>query len=328
MPRINCFYTVLFGLLFYSKVALSASFEPFVQMHVLPSHSNFEKSTEFLKARAEVYCETYSANDFMLLKVGFKNGLSAWQSVQHLRVGPGVENSQWEKIYYWPDAEGEVLSQLTELMIGSDSRDGSDSTLDIAAEHPAIQGFSALEYLLYGGKTIGGKTCRLILLISHNISGMAKELSVSWKRNDENDVFWLSPEFEGRLLEGLVAQLDFLVIEKLSLESSAKEASLSNSSNEVLKANVLALQEAIKWLPENEDNKDLLFTLSEDLSKASTVLSEVAMPLEQAVTDEFQRQKILLLKKKLIGVKRELRALFEKGFSESSLTIDRADQVE
>ncbi len=307
---------LLLGILFsYSIVVSSESYKPFIQKHVLPAYLTFEKSTDFLARRADAYCNTYSNNDFMLLQVSFNNALTAWQSIQHVRFGAIMDEQRWLRIYYWPDSKGEMLAELTNLMVNSERWDGSKDALNIDNQNTAVQGFSALEYLLYGGKTIAGKTCQLMTAISHNLNTIARDVKADWEKIESDG--WQDKQFEKQVISSIEQQFVFLIEEKLALISrgnqSAIEARLSNGANAALKANIVALFDAFKWLPKEQLSSDDIDQLTQGFLRVTAILGEINLPLHDVVGDAQQKIKIAVLRKELLGLKKKLSTVLEKG---------------
>ncbi len=157
---------------------------------VLPAHDAFAAKGDALSAAVGMLCAKPEANALASAQNAFQAAADAWQSVEHLRFGPEQATSAHARLNFWPDKHGRVAKHLRRLMAGSDA-----SVLQSAAfakASVAVQGFPALERLLFGDEGLGElkkstqpiTACAVARAIAVNIAAIAKDLASRWRRTE------------------------------------------------------------------------------------------------------------------------------------------------
>lgn len=163
-----------------------------VNQHIIPRYQQFMAATEKLAAAADQSCAALPAKDLDGLKAAFVGAMQVWQGIQHVRFGPVEFFSRGSRIYFWPDPRASVAKQLDELL---GKRDQAALVLDSFSKGSvAVQGFPALEILLYGdGAAVklaatsedAVYRCAVIKTIAHNLQAMGNDLYGEWTGGDD-----------------------------------------------------------------------------------------------------------------------------------------------
>lgn len=159
-----------------------------VTEHILPRYDRFASESRRLAEAAEQTCAENTAGDLSALRKPFLAALEAWQAVQHVRFGPVEFFSRASRIAFWPDPRNSVDRQVSELLSKRDP-----ALLEPAAfakASVAVQGFPALESLLYGDEAArdadsAAQACALARAITVNLRTMAAEIDAEWRGGDD-----------------------------------------------------------------------------------------------------------------------------------------------
>jgi predicted lipoprotein len=163
-----------------------------VNQHVIPRYQQFAGAAEKLAAAADHTCAAKPAEDLDGLKSAFVSAMAAWESIQHVRFGPVEFFSRDSRIYFWPDPRGSAAHQLAELLAAQDAAALEPEAF--AKSSVAVQGFPALEILLYGegaaqklraANAEAAYRCAVVKAIAHNLNAMGRDLYGEWTGGDD-----------------------------------------------------------------------------------------------------------------------------------------------
>lgn len=163
-----------------------------VNQHVIPRYQQFAAATEKLVRAADHTCAAKPATDLDGLKSAFVNAMAAWESIQHVRFGPVEFFSRGSRIYFWPDPRGSAGRQLDELLAKRDAAALEPEAF--AKGSVAVQGFPALEILLYGNGASAklqaanedaAYRCAVVTAIAHNLNAIGHDLDEEWTGGDD-----------------------------------------------------------------------------------------------------------------------------------------------
>ncbi|WP_170984598.1 imelysin family protein [Rhodoligotrophos defluvii] len=160
-----------------------------VAEHAAPGYRSFAAESAKLAAATAELCGAPNPRRLEAVRQAFTAALTAWQRVQHIRFGPVMQDDRYYRIEYWPDKHGQGEKQLRKLL-GPGGLAGFDLNR-IAQASVAIQGFPALERVLYGDAAEGladtapesAPACNLALAIARNLAAMAKGTAEAWQRD-------------------------------------------------------------------------------------------------------------------------------------------------
>ena len=159
-----------------------------VSQHILPRYQTFMAATDRLATAAEQTCATRATGELGALKTAFIAAMQDWEAIQHVRFGPVEFFSRASRIYFWPDPRASAATQLDDLLAKEDSNALAPDSF--AKSSVAVQGFPALEILLYGddagaklaaGTAAGAYRCAVLVTIARNLQVMGRELDEEWR---------------------------------------------------------------------------------------------------------------------------------------------------
>ena len=307
----------------YSFSANAYDFKLVADKHILPAYQKLDTVTSSLKKSVYIYCQNSdkdkNKNNIIALHSHFINAFNTWQSVQHIRLGPVQYLLREHRFELWPDKRGNVSKHLARLI--NDLDINQNQSFDISKKSVAVQGFSALEYLLFNNRPIDDKDCQLMKAISDNLNTMAQNTLSNWSSGDspyrddfispgrDSNVYEDDLEVANELFNNLHTQLEFVITQKLgrplgtSLEKARgkrAEGWRSQTSLSAVKANISAIEELyrIAFKAELKD-RDLSRKIDHAFQQSQQALTQIALPLIQAVADESQRKQVVHLQQEL-----------------------------
>jgi hypothetical protein len=160
--------------------------------HILPRMAAFAEAAKGLTPAAEKACTTRQASDVKALQGAFVTAMDGWEGMQHVRFGPIEFFSRGSRIFFWPDPRNSVGRQLADLLAKGTPETITEAS--VAKESVAVQGFPALERLLYdegaaaklATKTAeADKACAAVRAIAANITTMANDMNKEWAEGDD-----------------------------------------------------------------------------------------------------------------------------------------------
>lgn len=163
-----------------------------VANHIVPRYQAFATAADTLASEADRACASRPVASLAPLQDAFVTAMDAWQSVQHIRFGPVEFFSRGSRISFWPDPRNTIGRQVEELLAKRDAAALAPETF--AKGSVAVQGFPALELLLYGEgaaaklRASGADAdyrCAVIKAITHNLQTMAHDLHDEWTGGDD-----------------------------------------------------------------------------------------------------------------------------------------------
>jgi len=291
--------------------------------HILPRYRELSRATAALDRAASAFCGAGAEQPIEPLREHYHRTMDAWMGVQHIRSGPVELFMRNFRLQFWPDRKNSVGKELARLSKAEDleARLGDD----FARRSVAIQGFPALERLLYSESFFGGgdnghrpKSCRILSAITANLSSIASDLVEEWQGA-------LSPpadrlrgaEGTQAYLAGLHTMLQMIGDMKLGfpLGKSLKKAKPRRSESwrsarnlRNVRLNLAALQALYLGeggdglrvlLPDSNAGRALDQDMQAQLSNAMGRVAAVGMPLAEAVSDPAARAQVEALRSAL-----------------------------
>ncbi|MEM9386691.1 MAG: imelysin family protein [Pseudomonadota bacterium] len=141
----------------------------------------------------------------------FEALVAAWSRVEWLRLGPVATDHRYERLFYWPDrglrGRRQLARFIAELGPGQLDRDG------LATKSVALQGLSALEYVLYADPpTIRAESAQCVA--ARPMAALVSEVTASLARD------WRSE----RTLAAALSRTDEPLSEERALGKTMQEA--------------------------------------------------------------------------------------------------------
>lgn len=197
--------------------------------HIVPAYQRLSARAAHLDGIAKSACGE-GVLDLPNLQQAYSDAFLAWQGVQHIRFGPIQVLNRSYRFQLWPDKRGSVGKHLRKLLAGADQAKLDSETF--TAGSVAVQGFSALERLLYDefAETKPDNVtwrCDVVRAITHNLMQMSSALVGEWRDGSDahrlfladasrgNSYYESADEVSGNLLNSLHTQLELIVTQKL-----------------------------------------------------------------------------------------------------------------
>ncbi|KPA23579.1 Iron-regulated protein A precursor [Shimia sp. SK013] len=196
-------------------VDLSARVTAAVEQHVLPSYARFATSARDLSRAAYTNC---NAED-EALRGAYHAAFDDWVRVSHLRFGPSETDNRAFALAFWPDSRSKTPKALAGL-IAEEVPAGLEAA-ELMQQSIAVQGFYALDYLLYDPTymTMGAPEyrCELIRNLSEGIAVRAEEIDGDWGQYyaaqmiapSKSGAYHTTNEAAGELLKAVATGLQF-----------------------------------------------------------------------------------------------------------------------
>ncbi|MCR6672319.1 imelysin family protein [Devosia ginsengisoli] len=287
-----------------------------VSQAIRPGVLEFTSRASGLSIAMNALCRAPSEGTLALVKGQFRQAALAYGRVEFLRIGPLMEDNRADRLLFWPDRRGIGLRQVQAILA---EEDASATALDtLRAKSVAVQGFGALEFVLYGtGAEVlpapeGAFRCAYGRAVAANIAGIARELANGWfapsgiadhltaPRADYADYRTGTEALEalvGLVSHGMEAVRDTRINPFLPTEERAarpKEALFwrSELSFEMIGANMEGMQRLLDQSgiagAVDADHSGLGASIDFEFRNAARALALVTPPMEQALADEKQ----------------------------------------
>ena len=126
---------------------LAAAVDGFIR----PGYGALRSEARLMAELTGELCETPSPGAIQAAHEGFGRLVEAWSRIEIIRFGPIVEDNRLERIHFFPDRRGLGLRQVQAVLAEKDAT--ATTAVALADKSVALQGLTALEYLLYGTAT-------------------------------------------------------------------------------------------------------------------------------------------------------------------------------
>lgn len=264
---------------------------------ILPA---YEKLAIEARAQADLWQKTCERD---VLQAAYHKTADAWSTVQYINFGPITSLLRRDRLYHWPERRNAVSKSLSKLMAQKNS-DTLRAKI-FKQKSIAVQGFPALERLLYGQSPLGGWPCKIGQTISHNIAQIAQGNVSDWhkvialvKKAKKHPVYFDSmDEISVRLFTELLAGFQMISDQKLALPMGGSldkakgrraEAWRSGRSTRIIQDNVRGLcamaRSFMVFLPEKEKQK-----LENQLALFELEAQGLPLSIQEAVKNEKER---------------------------------------
>lgn len=155
--------------------------------HIQPAYRQLQQETRQLKGGVKQLCSEPTAGQFAKVQTQFRRTVLAYAGIEHIHFGPVAEDYRFERLAYWPDRKGRGLRAVRRVLRSYDETVWKPDAL--SQKSVALQGLSALEFLLYGkGREVLGDgdssntfRCRYAYSITINIHRISEALVAGWQ---------------------------------------------------------------------------------------------------------------------------------------------------
>lgn len=313
---------LLSALLLVATQAQAYDFPSLLQNHIVPVYRSLAERTTALDHAASGYCQPAPERGLPAVQAAYREAFLAWQGAQHLRFGPVQYLSREHRFAFWPDKRGTVRKHLARLrkdpeLIGRN--------FDISSKSIAVQGFSALELMLFDENPPDPTGCRIITAITGNLQTMSNDLVQDWTAGEdaygrflvgpgvENPIFESDQELAGRLLNSLYTELELIVTQKLErplgdgidkARGRRAEGWRAGTSLSAVAANLAAAEDLYRQaFAAHLNASPLSEQISRRFEQAKATLLTIDKPLPEAVGDPVIRVRVEQLQAELSELK-------------------------
>lgn len=144
------------------------------------NYMDLQTQSAMLSAASAAYCESPTELGFSELRAQWIDTFLSWGKAQWLNQGPVDEDDQFQRIEAWPTADSDRVMQAVEQLLVNAPAEVDE--VYIANSPTQVQGFPALEYLLFSGEkiTLSARQCDLLIAISNNVRTMTARIDTEW----------------------------------------------------------------------------------------------------------------------------------------------------
>lgn len=145
-------------------------------------YAELSAASERLETSVARFCQAPDEVLRQRLENDWLSAYQAWQAVRFIQFGPIELNSRGWQLQFWPDRKNLVGRKVGVWLKATDAPDAQD----IAGDSVAIQGFPALEYLLYDDAMSeqvlsDPNVCSLMQAITTQLADTSSALQRDWQ---------------------------------------------------------------------------------------------------------------------------------------------------
>ena len=297
--------------------------------HIRPSYEALVLATSALEKSMHSFCAKPNAQRRETIEQGFEKALLSWSRIDHIRFGPISQKNRISRFVFWPDHKNIGLKQVKKAL-----RRKNKSVLSLKrlqGKSVALQGLSALEFLLYGkgrNKLAKKKSfrCAYAKTITKNLALMSRQTLQGWRDgspfaqhflhpNKDNPVYLKEDEITLALFLSFTTELKIVYHLKLgrplgkSLKKSKPRRAAfwrSGLSYKVIEANmkgVADLFDRVFGTLVSRSDPGVEEGVLNDFEQVSRDLKGFTSPIQQAVYDKTARAGLLNLQKLVDQIK-------------------------
>jgi len=168
-----------------------------VNNFVRPGYSALHTATRRMEAAIAPMCSEPSIEALDAAHDAFSELVEAWSEIEIIRFGPVVDDNRLERLLFFPDRRGIGLKQVQSVLISKDKSATAQESL--INKSVALQGLTALEYLLYGSGADALATgdtfrCAFAHAISGRLEAVSDQLENAWDAPDGITQRLVSPD--------------------------------------------------------------------------------------------------------------------------------------
>ena len=156
--------------------------------YLLPRYQALAAATAAQEKGWTAFCRQPTADGFAAMRTAFQDAMDAWMPLQHVRAGPASLKTRIERIYFWPERKNIVARQVGAMLQSADAAALAPERMATASV--AVQGFPALQLLLYDGddparRFLSGDPpaayrCAVAAAVTANLAAIAAQLVEDW----------------------------------------------------------------------------------------------------------------------------------------------------
>jgi hypothetical protein len=176
-----------------ASIVINAAIDGFVR----PAYASLHEHAATLTKAMQTLCKAPSQANLDAARSEFSGAVDAWSKAEIITFGPIREKNRLERMLFWPDRKSIGLKQVQAALAGKDAT--ATDPAQLAGKSVAMQGFGALEFVLYGTDADGltGKDdayrCAYGAAVAGNIETMAGDIAAEWDKKDGFAALWANP---------------------------------------------------------------------------------------------------------------------------------------
>jgi predicted lipoprotein len=151
---------------------------------IILKHQNLAQAATNLSSAIVDFCDNKNQKTYLSTQQAWQEAMLVWSSLSAINYGPIDENNISWRFQFWPDPINLVSRKFKSRISG---RKKTNSAEALAAASTAIQGLSALEFLLFD-ENVGQLSayqakpylCDIAFATSHNLLKYSEVLSAGW----------------------------------------------------------------------------------------------------------------------------------------------------
>ncbi len=162
---------------------------------IIPKHEQLNDDLNALSEQADRFCIQPNDEQFNRLQHSWRLAMSSWSNIGSINFGPIDDTNAAWRFQFWPDPLNYVHRKFQSRLSGSNP---AISREELSEASVAIQGLSALEYLLFEAFQYDYEyyleelhLCKILTGTARNLAEEAKKLLVLWQGNYQTN--WLNP---------------------------------------------------------------------------------------------------------------------------------------
>lgn len=161
--------------------------ETAVTQAIAPQHQTLQTQIQVMLSAGETFCQTPDARTFDAVQQGWRTAMQSWAALAPINFGPIDDTNTAWNFQFWPDPINLVERKFKSRILGQNPQIRAE---DLASASVAIQGFSALEYLLFD-PAVGSlpqyrqrpTLCPLLLGTLSNLARSTHQLNTAWQND-------------------------------------------------------------------------------------------------------------------------------------------------
>lgn len=281
-----------------------------VQNVIRPAMKAFERDAQALVADFAALCGAPSEVNLDGTRDSFAKTALSFGRIEHLRMGPLMEDNRVDRLLFWPDRQGIALRQVQAALAAEEETGISADRLRTGSV--AIQGLGALEFILYGTgaealAAHSGFRCAFGAAVAANVASISSALVEGWADPQGIASHLMAPDaayddyrtytealegIVGLMAHGIEAARDKRVLPFLARDgkpAKPKQALFwrSGLTMPMLRANLEAVRQMVEFSGLASD-ADLAHRIEEAFGRALDAIDHVTLPVEAAVQDPAQ----------------------------------------
>jgi predicted lipoprotein len=309
--------------------------------YAAPRYQALADTTARMKESAAALCAKPDDAGLAQLRSDFGAAMDAWMAVQVLRFGPIMQTQRIDRLYFWPDKHNTATKQYAAAMTAQDP--ALIAAVASGSASAALQGLPTIERLLYtddapliGDDAGAAYRCKLAAAAAGNVAGIAEETQREW--GDANSDFaktileagaanasFADPRdataaFVNGFLTAIELIADLKLARPLGLDATSTNPRLAESwrSGRSLQNIIVNLQSLRAMydgdgpgkpglsvgLSESVESHIAAPLIDDAFDRALAAASSVTLPLDKAVADPTEREKLISLRDAIRDVKR------------------------